>query len=345
MNLVDPYIPKIDSVPAGIHRPLWSVMIPTYNCAKYLRQNLESVLQQDAGSQEMQIEVVDDCSTKDDPRAVVEEIGKGRVSFYRQPQNAGATANFNTCIRRSLGHFVHILHGDDLVLPSFYANLGGGLRQNGGTGAAFCRYVVIEEDGHWQYLSGIERRTAGYLENWLFRIALEQVIQCPSIVVRRTVYETLGGYHSRLIHAADWEMWKRIAVHYPFWYEPQPLACYRIHNASDTSRLLRSGANVADTREAIRISEAYLPSNCAKWLSKRSLKHWATHALGQSRVYLGKRDLRAAFSQIREAVRCSSSPRILLGVVRLLLWAGCRSIIRGGRLLIRNLRKARSVCS
>ena len=55
--------PSIAPVPEGVHRPKWSVMIPTFNCANYLRQTLESVLAQDPGPEQMQIEVVDDCST------------------------------------------------------------------------------------------------------------------------------------------------------------------------------------------------------------------------------------------------------------------------------------------
>jgi hypothetical protein len=43
-------------------RLLWSVMIPTFHCARFLRQTLESVLSQDPGPDVMQIEVVDDCS-------------------------------------------------------------------------------------------------------------------------------------------------------------------------------------------------------------------------------------------------------------------------------------------
>jgi cellulose synthase/poly-beta-1,6-N-acetylglucosamine synthase-like glycosyltransferase len=42
--------PQIYPVPEGVDRPFWSVMIPTYNCAKYLAQTLESVLSQDPWS-------------------------------------------------------------------------------------------------------------------------------------------------------------------------------------------------------------------------------------------------------------------------------------------------------
>src|SRR6516164_9197119 len=87
--------PGIEPAPESTARPLWSVMIPTFNCASYLRQTLESVLTQDRGPEQMQIEVVDDCSTKDDPEAVVRRIGQGRVAFFRKPKNEGAIANFN----------------------------------------------------------------------------------------------------------------------------------------------------------------------------------------------------------------------------------------------------------
>ena len=77
---------------------MWSVMIPTFNCAPFLGETLRSVLAQDPGPAEMQICVVDDGSTKDDPETVVGEIGRGRVAFVRNAVNLGATRNFNRCI-------------------------------------------------------------------------------------------------------------------------------------------------------------------------------------------------------------------------------------------------------
>src|SRR5690242_12222648 len=77
--------PRIDPVPDDVGRPFWSVMIPTYNGTDYLREALESVLRQDPGPDQMQIELVDNCSTRNDPEIVAREIGGGRVACYRQP--------------------------------------------------------------------------------------------------------------------------------------------------------------------------------------------------------------------------------------------------------------------
>ena len=139
MHQQSKYRSAIQPIPGGEARPLWSVMIPTYNCANYLRKTLTSVLAQDPGAELMHIEVVDDHSADDNPAAVVAELGEHRVGFYQQPVNVGVPGNFDTCLQRSRGHMVHILHGDDFVLKGFYNKMQQAFTQQPGLGAAFCR--------------------------------------------------------------------------------------------------------------------------------------------------------------------------------------------------------------
>ncbi len=102
----------------NVVRPLWSVMIPTYNSARFLKKTLQSVLSQDRGIEKMEIWVVDDCSA-DNPHDIVEEFGNGRVKFYRQQKNVGQLNNFSTCLNLSKGRIVHLLHRDDFVHDGF----------------------------------------------------------------------------------------------------------------------------------------------------------------------------------------------------------------------------------
>jgi hypothetical protein len=320
--------PIIEPITESSNRPFWSVMIPTYNNSKYLEQALKSILEQDPGADEMQIEVIDDCSTKDDSEKIVREIGKNRVSFYRQPRNLGIGANWNACIQQARGYWVHILHQDDLVMPGFYRRFRETLEKEPTMGAAFCRNIYIGEDGNWQSLSPLERETPGILSAWIEKIAVGCCIVCPAIVVKRSVYEKLGGFHPELTCALDWDMWKRIAVHYPIWYEPQPLACYRWHSASTLSGMIGSGVNIAEARRSIEISQSYLPEAIAAELSDKSREHHALFALQLAQQLLAAGDIAGVIAQIREAIKCNNSSTVLRSLASLLRLPESEQLLR-----------------
>jgi GT2 family glycosyltransferase len=305
--------------PAGESRPQWSVMIPTHDCAGYLRETLASVLAQDPGPEVMQISVVDDYSTQDDPRAVVTELGGGRVEFYRQPHNVGLSRNFDTCLQRACGHLVHVLHGDDGVRPGFYAALQHALEDHPEAGAAFCRYIGMDEHGNWLTIAPLEQLTAGLLPNWLEKIATGQRLQTPCMVVRRQVYERLGGFDHRLSYGEDWEMWVRIAASYPVAYVPEPLALYRVHSTSSTARGIRTGANGRDLRQAVDIIAAYLPPGRVAAVTQLARRNYAQACLRRGYRALGTAGAQAAVPyQVRDALRTDRSFRVLASA--LVLW-------------------------
>jgi glycosyltransferase involved in cell wall biosynthesis len=286
-------------------------MIPTYNCAAYLRETLRGVLAQDPGPSLMQIEVVDDCSS-DHPEAVVAELGGGRVEFFRQASNVGHAENFNTCLRRSRGQLVHLLHGDDSVRDGFYATLGPAFDEHPDIGNAFCRYIAIDEDGQWVSLAPLERHASGVIQNWLELIATGQRLQAPAMVVRRAVYEQLGGFDRRIrAYGEDWEMWTRIASRYPVWHDPAPLALYRIHTRSLSGRTVRTGENMRDLERVITIIQEYLPPETAPALICRARENNALGALRRANRMLGAGERRAAQAQLRESLRLSRSLRVM----------------------------------
>src|SRR5882757_591167 len=258
--------PTIAPLPAGPARPFWSVMIPIYNCREdYLRETLRSVLGQDPGVADMQIEVIDNDSTIGDPEAVIREMGSERIEYHRQPINVGIIENFNACINRARGQWVHILHGDDTVRSDFYSRARAGITARPEVGAALCRTIYMDEDGQWTGLAELESRTPGVLDgSFAERQLVEQRIQFVAIVVRRTTYEELGGFRSSLPHCLDWDMWKRIALSKALYYDPEPMACYRVHMGADSSRLVATGANVIEERRSIDYSCAALPQQYAQ---------------------------------------------------------------------------------
>lgn len=236
-------------------RPYWSVMIPTFNCARYLRETLASVLSQDPGPDAMQIEVVDDCSTKDDPESVVRELGKGRVAFHRHAQNLGVTPNLNQCVARARGHWVHILHGDDFVHPGFYERLRDRIADRDDVAIAFCRSFIVSEEGDVQHVTPrlAELESGGRAFPPLH---LGNPVQTPSVVVKRSFYESHGSFDPRFCHVADWEMWLRAAVLGGAVAERRTLASYRSFANNHTGRLARTAENVEDYVRLARHAEA-----------------------------------------------------------------------------------------
>lgn len=311
--------PPIAPILVESQSPLWSVMIPTYNSDNYLQQALKSVLDQDPGVKKMQIEVIDDCSKNNNAKDITYSVGQGRILFSRNSRNLGFVENWNTCIRRAKGSWVHILHQDDLVLPGFYDHLESLIKTYPNISAAFTRYAYVDHEDHWLGLSEIEQREPGILEEWVSRIASFQRVRCPAIVVKRSTYEQLGGYCQIAGFAADWEMWKRIAVHGSFGYHPAILACYRIHPGSETSRIQGDVMDMRDVCKSIDISETYLPSKSSKKLSRMARQMFALAVLRQANDLMYKHRVKDAYRRALQALSCSfSKATVIAGLVFLI---------------------------
>lgn len=306
----------IPAMPPGSPRPTWSVVIPTYNCAAYLGRTLESVLAQDPGPDAMQIAVIDDGSTRDDPGAVVAEVGRGRVEFLPNPVNLGPTATFNVCLSRARGTWVHLLHGDDLVLPGFYAECEAlaarwpELVMVGGS------IVTMDEDGRWLSLIGPEPGRAGALfTDFVELAAAQQLFQFAGVAVRRTAYERIGGFCTTFGHVADWDMWFRLGLHGAVACTSRPYGCFRIHAASDTNQQKRTGMDIQEEYLVMRANLARLgrddPAAVAgvrRRLARRALRNARKlHARGLA-------DGRLA--QAHWALRLDPSPRTFSAWVR-----------------------------
>jgi hypothetical protein len=176
----------------------------------------------------------------------------------------------------------------------------------------------MDEYSNWHFIGPLIENKSCILSNWLERIAVRNYLQTPSIVVRREVYEKLGGFDRRIRYwGEDWEMWVRIAAHYPVWFEVEPLAVYRDSTADSlTKRSVRTGENVQDIRKAVEICKSYLPKSQARKFSQKAREFWALYALGDSEKLLASGDLSGALAQIREALKCSFSSRVIKRLIR-----------------------------
>jgi glycosyltransferase involved in cell wall biosynthesis len=304
----DIYGPQIAPLPADPSRPLISVMIPTYNPGNFLRETLLSVIAQDLGPEIMEIEVIDNCSTVDDPAAVAREIAGDRIRFFRQASNVGAIENFNTCIRRARGRWVHILHADDTVETGFYNHARAAISAQPGIAAYMCRHAFTDEDSTWLGLAEFHAVRPQILgAEFVERQLTGQRMHFAGLLVRREAYEELGGFRSLFEHCPDWDMWNRLVLTHRVFYDPAILACNRLHTRSSTSQMIRTGENVREERRCVRLTCSYLRRDHAKRVYRAGMKVAAIRALRHVLQYWKRGDKGTAWRQFVEATRCLGS--------------------------------------
>ena len=267
-NTITEHFIKLMPIAKDIKRPLWTVVIPTYNCANYLKETLASVLEQDPGEAIMEIIVVDDHSTKDDPEAVVKEYGQGRVQLIRQEKNVGKVKNYETGLTASRGIYIHQLHGDDFVYNGFYKEMGAIFKESPSAGAAFSRTNYIDYGGRITGVTGMIQDNEGIVPDILERLYTQQYIQTPSMVVKREVYEAIGCFDRRLNCMEDWEMWIRIANNYQIAISNKVLSAYRSHHNNATNNTFKDGTALKTHQLICNLVDGYIDPIVKKNFSK-----------------------------------------------------------------------------
>jgi hypothetical protein len=205
------------------------------------------------------------------------------------------------------------------VLPGFYEILLEAVWATPSVGAAFCHHAEVDPGGEERWVPPLERESAGILENWVSRIGIACRPACAAMLVRREVFERLGGFSAEVRSAWDWEMWKRVAVHYPVWYTPRSLARVLSHDDRETEHLQDSGSQVADALHCIERSHEDYPLAYTDEITRKAKEHLAAYAINSlARQQIRGRNYPAAFANIRQALRCSQSPLVKAHVIRLL---------------------------
>jgi glycosyltransferase involved in cell wall biosynthesis len=197
-----------------------SVVIPTYNAARYLPRALASVLSQT--SQPGEILVVDDGST-DDTRNAVAGFAP-RVTYVWQG-NSGVSAARNYGVKRANGKWIAFLDADDAWHPNKLELQMRSLRQQPGAVLAYSDYTVVSENG--SNLDVIVCRPESLLPAVRYRCPFPPSV----VVVKRETFLSAGGFAENLLGPEDWDFWVRLVMaHSPmaFVHVTEPLTSYNV---------------------------------------------------------------------------------------------------------------------
>ena len=203
-----------------------SVVIPAYNQARFVAQAVESVLAQTMPAAE--VIVVNDGST-DETAAVLDQF-QTPVRVLTQ-QNQGVSRARNAGVAASSGDAVAFLDADDAWKPNKLAAQVELLEGNPELGLVHCGVEQIDSHGQvlGHHLDG--------MQGWVFEEMLlfrRSVILGggSGVMLRRELFEELGGFDPSLSTSADWDFYFRAARRRPVGFVPEPLLQYRLHGAN-----------------------------------------------------------------------------------------------------------------
>jgi glycosyltransferase involved in cell wall biosynthesis len=229
-------------------RPV-SIIITTYNHARFLAEAIESALRQTVTPAE--VIVVDDGST-DDPGSVVSRYTD--VRLIHQP-NQGLAAARNTGWQAACGHYVVFLDADDRLMPEALASNLRRFDERPDCAFVYGSFYRIDADGRLLNLAEPQLLGEDAYESFL---KTNLVSMNAAVMYRRDCLEKVGGFDARLRCCEDYELYLRLARRYGVAAGVERIAEYRHH---DTNMSRNIPAMLGTVLEVMHLQSACLNGN------------------------------------------------------------------------------------
>ena len=241
--------------------PSVSVIIPAYNSEKYIAETIQSVL--DQTYQDFEIVITNDGSTD----GTVNEIKKfqdPRIRLHTFEKNQGVAAATNHCVKQAAGEYIAVIDSDNIFLPEKLEKQMTFLDEHPEIAAVFTYAHIIDDDGKMLPESGnfyatIFTQPNRTCQEWLHYFFFHANCLChPSVVLRKTCYETIGYYDERLSQLLDLDLWIRLCIRYEIFIMPEKLLEFRIRESHSNLSGITPKAQARHDWQMSRILDRYL---------------------------------------------------------------------------------------
>jgi glycosyltransferase involved in cell wall biosynthesis len=203
-----------------MNTPVISILMSVYNGEKYLRNAVNSILDQTIT--DFEFIIINDGST-DKSREILESYHDDRIVLLHQ-QNAGLTKSLSTGLSLARGEYVARIDADDLAKPSRLENQLQFLSKHPKVMLVGSNCYNIDENGSVLSLTDLPVDEVHIKWNLLFYNCLRH----STVMFRRKEVTNLGGYNTTIPYAQDYDLWLRIAGKYSVANLKEPLVYLRV---------------------------------------------------------------------------------------------------------------------
>src|SRR3989338_9254935 len=211
----------------SIINPKVSIVLPTYNGARYLRQSIDSCLSQTYKN--IELIIVDDCSTDETPD-IVHSYNDPRIRYVRNKTNQRLPRSLNIGFALATGEYLTWTSDDNMYKENAIETMVQCLQENNGYDFVYADY--------WAYYVATETKVLRQLPE-ISRLHKQNCAGACFLYTRK-VRETIGGYSPRLELVEDYDYWIRISRKFKMFHCQQPLCIHSEHNHSLKSAHQRS---------------------------------------------------------------------------------------------------------
>jgi glycosyltransferase involved in cell wall biosynthesis len=201
-------------------RPLVSVIVPSFNQGKFIRETIDSILAQDYRPLEV---LVCDGGSQDETLSVLESYQGVAELRWRSEPDKGVADAVNKGMSKVRGQIVAIQSSDDLYLPGAISAAVEYLIAHDDVALVYGDVELINE--HSECI-GRDVLTAFDLKHYLGRFTY---IPQPCAFFRAAMIEEIGGWRHEVSYVADADFWFRIAVRHRVAKMDKLMARYRYH--------------------------------------------------------------------------------------------------------------------
>jgi glycosyltransferase involved in cell wall biosynthesis len=226
-----------------MNSPRVSVLIPTYNYARYLPEAIESVLEQDF--RDLELLIVDDSSSDNTAEVVQPFCARdARVRFAVNSIHLGMVKNWNYCLQQARGEYVKFLFADDkLYHPGAISKMVELMERNPSAVLAASARSILDENSRvvdvWRSLGDGRHNGRNVIAACLMQNG-KNVVGEPSAVLFRKK-DALRGFNEQYLQMVDVEMWFHLLEHGDLAYTREPLCAFRCHASQRAERNTSSG--------------------------------------------------------------------------------------------------------
>lgn len=228
-----------------------SVIVPNYNHAKYLRQRIDSILNQTC--QDFELIILDDCST-DDSRSIIDEYVSRfpGIKYYFNSSNSGsAFTQWDYGVNKANGEFIWIAESDDYAEPGFLEKSLAILDGNENIGFVYCNSKIINELNNTEYYVSDLRQTL-HKDKWLKDYSnkgfneisenlflMNTINNVSGVLFRKKKYVEAGYADHSMKYCGDWFLYIRILLISDVAYFSSPLNIFRFHSHSSSNEYFK----------------------------------------------------------------------------------------------------------